>query len=90
MAPIARPGRGRGVNGSAERQLRRGGNSGRLTPPRGKVWLIRYGATGSYRIWAGLPHITARGNERGLIFRDDQDREQCLETSGEGIPGLDW
>jgi putative transposase len=30
-------------------------------------------------------HVTARGNERKAIFRDDQDRRKFLELLGRGV-----
>ena len=33
----------------------------------------------------GWYHVTARGNERKLIFRDDKDRRHFLELLGEMV-----
>ena len=30
-------------------------------------------------------HVTSRGNERGAIYRDDQDRTRFLETLQESV-----
>ncbi len=33
-------------------------------------------------------HVTSRGNERGAIYRDDQDRIRFLETREESVDRL--
>ena len=35
-----------------------------------------------------LYHVTARGNERRSIFRDDEDRQKFLSTLEEAITGF--
>ena len=35
-------------------------------------------------------HVTARGNERREVFRDDEDRRRFLETLGEAAGGSGW
>ena len=35
-------------------------------------------------------HVMSRGNQGGLIFRDDRDRKLFLETVAEGCEKTGW
>ena len=35
-------------------------------------------------------HVTARGNERKAIYRDDRDREHFCELLGEAVAVFGW
>jgi hypothetical protein len=46
-----------------------------------------YGKTAQNRIAGGLYHVTSRGNARGTIYLDDEDRLNWLELFNEVSPG---
>ena len=44
---------------------------------------VSCGTSGSDRIWRAFYHVTARGNRRERIFRDEADRLLFYQTLGE-------